>query len=108
MVPARICPPPSPALRHSCEDTWPPPPHGCAARTSPAPLYPQPSPHGIPKNCHGHALATLPPFFIYMFGFSMISTGSADIILGINEACQSHSLRGGKKKLRVHSQKRSS
>lgn len=80
----------------------------CTTHASPESLYPHLPTHCTPKNCHRHALVAVPPFFIYMFGFSMISTGSADIIPGINEGCQSHSSKRGKKKLCVHSQKRSS
>lgn len=104
---------PSPALSHRIAVKTPTgcawrSPVACTARASPKPLYPHPPTHCVPKNCHRHALAAVAPFFIYMFGFSIISTGSADINPGINEACQSHSSKGGRKKLCVHSQKRSS
>lgn len=61
-----------------------------------------------PKNRPRPALAAVSPFPISVLGVSKISICSADITPRITEACQSHSSKGGRKTLCVHSQKRSS
>lgn len=46
-----------------------------------------PSPHtACQRKATKQPLATVPPFFIYMLGSSVISTGSADVIPGIHLA----------------------
>lgn len=46
-----------------------------------------PSPHtACQRKATKQPLATVPPFFIYMLGSSIISTGSADVIPGIHLA----------------------